>query len=169
MDEATFRLLSLGTQLLTTAGLLVAAVVGLWRYYDATEKQFRKPLWERQIDLYMAATQAASTLATTDPEREEWAAARARFWNLFWGELCVVEDDRVEAAMVKFGEYLDAFEKAPGPDRPKLREMLKECSIILAHRCRESLGVTWKADLSSLKAKYTQVEGELPPSPPQAG
>src|SRR5262249_12494010 len=105
-------------------------------------------------------------LATNDPAREDWATAKGRFWNLFWGELCIVEDDRVEAAMVKFGEYLDAFEKAPDADKPKLREMLKECSLILAHRCRESLGVTWTADLASLNAKYTQVEGEpLPPSP----
>jgi hypothetical protein len=156
VDEATFRVMSVVLQLLTGVGLIGGAVFALWRYYDSTEKEFRKPLWERQISLYMSATRAAATLATREAG-DSWNMARIEFWTLYHGELCIVEDEKVENAMVKFGDFLEAYERETDPDRKeKARKMLEEGALVLAHRCRESLGKAWQADLSGLTAKYTE-------------
>ena len=136
-------------------GLLVGGVFALWKYYDSIEKEFRSPLWERHVQLYMDAAKSASILATAD-EGDDWKAAKNRFYSLYHGELCIVEDDAVEGAMVEFKTYLEGYEAAKTPQlKARWKETLKSCSLILAHRCRESLGISWHADLDSLKAKYT--------------
>jgi hypothetical protein len=85
------------------------------------------------LQLYTTASTAAATLATSDDQTERTAALK-RFWSLYWGELALVEDRRVEQAMVKFGE---------GLKRNADREELQQLSLALAHACRDSLGASW--------------------------
>ena len=58
----------------------------------------------------------------------------ARFWELYWGELALVEDRRVEGAMKAFGDALIAGASA---------DALQRLSLSLAHACRESLAESW--------------------------
>jgi hypothetical protein len=91
------------------------------------------PFLERQLRLYTEATQAAAALATSkDPA--ELDAANERFWSLYWGELALVEDARVEAAMVRFGQALKSG--AGGSE-------LEQLSLALARACRDSLAESW--------------------------
>ena len=92
-----------------------------------------KPFLERQLKLYTEATQAAATLATSK-NRQELDAATKKFWSLYWGELALVEDKRVEAAMVQFGRALDTGSSD---------HALQKASIDLAHACRDSLAESW--------------------------
>jgi hypothetical protein len=55
----------------------------------------------------MSGQQAASPLATSKKKQETDAAIK-RFWSLYWGELALVEDKRVESAMVQFGRALES-------------------------------------------------------------
>jgi hypothetical protein len=92
-----------------------------------------KPFLERQLHLYTQATQVAAVLATETRAAEREQAAKT-FWRLYWGELALVENQRVEAAMVEFGGIL----KAGGAGHE-----IEVASLKLAHACRESLAESW--------------------------
>lgn len=92
-----------------------------------------KPFLERQLKLYTDATQTAATLATSvDPIELE--AANYRFWSLYWGELALVEDKEVEAAMVILGQEIEKYGAG---------KHLKNHSLKLARACRNSLARSW--------------------------
>src|SRR5437016_10086000 len=72
---------------------------------ESRDREFLRPLWEKQVALYFDASEAAATIATTsDPE--ERRKAEARFWTLYWGPLVMVESPEVSGAMKKFGNCL---------------------------------------------------------------
>jgi hypothetical protein len=92
-----------------------------------------RPFLDRQLALYTEATQVAAKIATL-PASEARAKAVGRFWELYWGELAMVENAAVEGAMKRFGEVL-----AGNDDRKQLQLL----SLALAHACRESLDKAW--------------------------
>ena len=127
------------------------------RHEDALERQAEtrrieatRPYLERQLRLYTEATQVAARIATKgsapgqrdlkdSPSASRYHAstldnAVTRFWELYWGELALVEDNEVERAMVAYGQALR--DKAP-------TETLQEKSLALAHACRDSLARSW--------------------------
>jgi hypothetical protein len=138
-------------KILGVLGTVVAFLWGVYTYQDTANKQLErerleseryaetrrieatKPFLERQLVLYTDAAQAAATLATSGDEAEK-AKARKRFWELYWGELALVENSDVEAAMVSFGRGL-----REGGDQDELQQL----SLGLAHACRNSLALSW--------------------------
>src|SRR6185369_10509268 len=104
---------------------------------DAALREAQKPFLQRQTELYFEATGAAAKLATLEkgPERDN---ARKRFYELYWGDLSVVEDEIVETAMVRFHDKLDDFEKGKAE-----KFDLQEMSLELAHACRNSMARGW--------------------------
>ena len=100
---------------------------------ETRQLEARKPFLERQLTLYTKATQNAAILATSsDPDAIE--DARQIFWELYWGELSMVENRGVESAMVKFGECLN---------RDCSQPELQPLALRLAHACRDSLAESW--------------------------
>jgi hypothetical protein len=112
---------------------LRAATAEQQRAAESRRVESTKPFLERQLTLYTEATQAASTIATSE-DREELRKATARFWRLYWGELAMVEDREVEAAMKALGDAL-----SDSADRGTLAPL----SLRLAHACRASLDRSW--------------------------
>lgn len=69
------------------------------------QKELNSFIFQRQANLYFDAARTAATLAkSADPKR--LSEARERFNELFYGELVVVEDRRVELAMIAFHRCL---------------------------------------------------------------
>jgi hypothetical protein len=120
--------ISLRTAVVKDAGARKAAA-------EARKVEAAKPFLEARLKLYTAALQSAAILATPEGREEsQLVAARQRFWELYWGELCMVEDSRVEAAMCKMGEALrSAHERTP----------VQIASMGLAHEVRDSLLRSW--------------------------
>ena len=143
MDERTFRQRELWVKCVTAAVVIFGTAIGLWKYLDSVEKDFRKPYWERQVSLYFEATSAAAILASSQNEKD-LAEAEALFWRLYWGPLALVEDRRVEKAMFRFGKCLN--QGCPKRD-------LQDLSLALAYACRHSLGASWDINLESLKGR----------------
>lgn len=100
-------------------------------------RESRKPFLERQLALYFEATKVAAQLSTL-PRGEAWTAPRQRFWELYWGELGLVEDAGVLAAMVAFGDALRAYEQGSGTQAE-----LHQLALGLARACRNSLQSEW--------------------------
>ncbi|QYY33787.1 hypothetical protein K2O51_33625 (plasmid) [Cupriavidus pinatubonensis] len=127
-------------KVLTMVGATAAFFLGVFQFLATQNAQGEtrrieatRPFLDRQLKLYTEATQAAATLATSTKD-EELTSAKEKFWSLYWGELALVEDKRVEAAMVNFGKALEK--------RLAVNE-LKILSLELAHACRDSLGESW--------------------------
>jgi hypothetical protein len=122
---------------------------------DAVLREARKPFLERQLALYFEATTVASRISTltTGPEREK---ARKRFYELYHGELSIVEDEPVARAMVDFKKTLELHDIQEATDSD-----MQVASLMLAHACRDSLARGWGYDRSaSTPAKSTD-----PPPP----
>lgn len=102
-----------------------ADLVAQTRRLEAT-----RPFLERQLNLYCQATAAAAKIATSSDR----SVALDEFFNLYWGELAMVENRGVERAMIKMGQgIIDAAD--PGA--------LKDLALKLAHACRVSLDRSW--------------------------
>jgi hypothetical protein len=106
------------------------------KYREQRDAEARHPYVELRQKLYLDAIHSAAILA--DPslhDAREVASARARFWELYWGELSLVEGQGVEKAMMELGAVLDADNRRPTPAQAKTYD--------LAHRLRDSLKKTW--------------------------
>lgn len=101
----------------------------------------RRPFLTRQMELCFEAVAMASTLATA-ADRAKWEKARGRFWELYWGELALVENGPVAREMVKFGKKL----KQEGANDLPI-ENLEQPSLQIARQCRALIGASWKVEL----------------------
>ena len=99
----------------------------------AASRESLKPFNEKRILLYTEASNVVSKLANLGegPERQ---AARKRFFELYWGELALVENRQVESAMVYFAKALEQYELNPSSNTELQRQ-----SLNVAHAFRESL------------------------------
>nr|ART41056.1 L367 [uncultured bacterium] len=99
----------------------------------AASRESLKPFNEKRILLYTEASNVVAKLANLG-EGEERQAARKRFFELYWGELALVEDKQVESAMVYFARALQEYEQNPSSNAE-----LQKQSLNVAHAFRESL------------------------------
>ncbi|HWC03618.1 MAG TPA: hypothetical protein VHF87_12740 [Methylomirabilota bacterium] len=141
-------------KLVSIIGAIGSFVWGVWVWQDKADKernQIRleaakyaetrrveaaKPFLDKQLLLFTEATQVASHIANA-PNRQSAAKQMERFWQLYWGELALVERGRVSAAMVAFGN---------GLKDPRSGEALKGLALDLAHACRDELAISWGTD-----------------------
>jgi hypothetical protein len=137
----------------------VAAIVasGCWAVYsyrENTEKEARRPVWERQLTLYFQITEAAGKIVALkdgDPQRGE---ALQIYWTLYHGPLVVVQDLRTVAdANIAFGKCLikPGFTK---PEEDCDASTLQLRAIALALACKQSIGESWDRKLQNLKSPY---------------
>lgn len=91
-----------------------------------------KPYLQSKLKWCEEAVEKASEIATSDPGAA--AKTTARFWQLYWGVMGLVENEQVTQAMIGFGNALNAKES---PD------VLKARSIALAHACRAEMAASW--------------------------
>jgi hypothetical protein len=103
---------------------------------ESRDREFLKPLWEKQLAIYFDTSQAAATIATTtDPkERQE---AKQKFWTLYWGPLMIVESPTVYGAMKAFGECLT------GETQGNLQDLSLELGSPLQASLTEGANLRW--------------------------
>jgi hypothetical protein len=136
------------------AGAIGSFVWGVWVWQDKADKERNqarldaakyaetrrveaaKPFLDKQLTLFTEATQVASYIANA-PSRASAARRIERFWQLYWGELPLVERGDVAKAMIAFGEGLNA-QQSP--------QVLRGLALDLAHACRDELAVSWGTD-----------------------
>lgn len=151
MEESTHRTHDSITKWLTLIAIACGGIYALWQYGDVVEKEFRKPFWEKQLHYYFKASDSASVLATSCNEAE-LEVAKAEFYKLFYGPLAIVEDDRVERAMVSFHNELSSSKE----NIPCGSSKLKTLSLELAWTLRQSIGYTWHVQLPVLERKRNE-------------
>jgi hypothetical protein len=90
-----------------------------------SQRAFMQPVLTRQLDLYLGASSAVATLASSTNAAEQ-AKARDEFWRLYWGPLVMLESPDVSIAMKKVGKCLE------DADRACSRQDLQDLSLILS-------------------------------------
>ena len=140
-------LISVLVALIAFLGALAAALIGLlWNFNNARDLR-KQPFLEKQLALCVEASSVAATLATAR-SAEAFDPARARFEELFWGPLSIVENVQVSLKMRDFREKLIAL-LASGADYP-LKE-LEGDSYALALEIRRLILEAWNIrDLGEL-------------------
>lgn len=148
------RALETALKILPVVGACITFAWGVWVWQDnagkerdaATTESARhaesrrieatRPFLEMQLKLYTETAQVVSKIANaSDPG--EVAHATQRFWELYTGELSMVEDAGVATAMVAFGSALE---------RHADQRALRGLGVKLAHGMRESLAASWGTD-----------------------
>jgi hypothetical protein len=139
-------IVALGGVIVTLGGLALGVanyLATIRRDAETRNLEARKQYLTRQLELYTEATRAAAKIATSDQRTREFAAAQKRFWELYWGELSMVENAGVETAMKHMGNCMNgdcgSCSRPPDSSEPDL----KRCSLDLAHACRRSLADSW--------------------------
>jgi hypothetical protein len=126
---------------INTATLVLAiatALIGIWQYGSTKRSEFRKRFWEEQLQIYKRTCAAAATIATAEAIAKVEQERRA-FWQLYWGELSILESKAVKTAMERFGNQLLIVEAGKADPRT-----LEDLSYELARACRMSLKKTWE-------------------------
>jgi hypothetical protein len=135
----------LGIKTLAAVGAVVSIAVAVGNYVYTKQKdsltalrESQKPFLQKQLELYLEAAKLTSQLATIDRNHDDWRKAELRFWQIYWGELVLVEDAGVKTAMARFGDQLNAVTFASDP-----QGALKEPAAKVAEACRKSIEESW--------------------------
>ena len=121
----------------------------------AREEEYKRRFWERQLDLYLQACKAASTIASVEnPKNPEFTPARLRFQQLYYGELCIVESSRVSDCMVQFREAMLDYENNPSDER---QTDVRRKALRLAQACRDSTESIFDVDLGKVNLEERKI------------
>jgi hypothetical protein len=82
-------------------GIFVGAIWIAYTYFDTRTRELRKPYDEKQLSFYADAVQVVAHLATV-AEDDKAKDTITRFWELYWGELPLVESNEVRTRMNDF-------------------------------------------------------------------
>ena len=145
--------------LITSIGAVVLFFIGLWQFSITSRNDFAKPVFQKQLELCVEASNAAATLAqqfskydTGVPlaERNLPAETVTAYFALYYGKLAVVEDQCVYNTMVKFKQHIfDGLASDVSPSRAALR---------IAFACRRMLSKTWNSGLLGIYDPQGMVE-----------
>jgi hypothetical protein len=111
------------------------------RHAESRRIEASRPFLEMQLKLYTEAAQVTARIANGSGDVE---ADKRRFWELYTGELSMVEDGAVSGAMVDFKTAMEH-----NADQEELRRL----GVTLARKMRESLATSWGTDAWQMNAK----------------
>jgi hypothetical protein len=130
-------------KVLAVIGACITFGWSVWCYFDKKKSEYEvkkieasQPFLRRQLALFEEATQITAFIAASDQPGAEEEKTK-RFWQLYYGELALVEHGAVQDAMSDYGDLLDA---------ENYGEALQDAALSVAHACREELAHSWKVD-----------------------
>lgn len=148
-ENSLVRYLPSLTTLVVAAGFLF----GVYQFKTQHDREFKKALWEKQLNYYLEAAQAASTLASFNENDEkdiqpEMTKARVRFWQLYYGELAIIEDPNVSDAMKEYGRCLRGYKRGECN-----QSELKQHARVLAQAFRNAVAKSWDEPLGQIEQR----------------
>ncbi|MEK6324617.1 MAG: hypothetical protein AABN33_23500 [Acidobacteriota bacterium] len=102
---------------------------------ENAQREFMKPLLDKQLSLYFEASSTAATIVKTTDEAERKKAINS-FWRLYYGPLVIVESTEVSGAMKIFGHCLDGTEQCD-------EQELGDRALALATSLQKTLLNSW--------------------------
>lgn len=107
---------------------------------EAARREYERPFYEHQLRLYLEAVAVVARVATAADDSAARDAER-RFWELYWGEMSLVEDEPVARKMVEVGALLGRTSAPAGAGAPTavVARAANELAVVL----RDSLRRAW--------------------------
>lgn len=102
---------------------------------ENAQREFMKPLLDKQLSLYFEASTTAATIVKTTDEAERKRAIN-NFWRLYYGPLVMVESTAVSGSMKSFGFCLDGTDQCNEND-------LRDRALSLATNLQRALLNSW--------------------------
>lgn len=144
----SYKSLELWIKTLTLVGVVIGGIWAAVTYVDIKEKEYYAEFWNKKMELFLRTSKAASTMAITN-DLQEFNDARDDFWELYYGELSLVEGACVKKAMIVFS---DCVPKKSIKDKTALPlDKLSEPAYRLTRRLQEELANAWQAPFSELR------------------
>jgi len=147
------------------AGTILVGAGAAYTYYDTANRDLQKSFNDTQLNLCKEAADTAATLAAVAPQPptvaadgkfdDPWHLARARFEQLYWGSLSIVESTDVENTMVLFRRLLVDNEEQirAGKLNTGTQAMAQQDALAISHACRALVSKTWQLSLPKLTGK----------------
>jgi hypothetical protein len=117
----------------------------------ARKFEARKPFNDKQLAVYSDVAGVAGRLATiADLASPEWDQNIKRFYQFFWTELSMVEDESVKKAMECFSAHLQEIIKNDSEHGASAKdfEKLGQKAYQLASALRASIASSWAVNLA---------------------
>jgi len=133
-DSTLERVLKVVGSVVTVVGLFLGSA----QFLRNQTVEAAKPYLQKKLEWCEDAVETASFIATADPAAR--GTKTLRFWQLYWGLMVLVENQKVNDAMQGFKDAL-LLEEAPGP--PESSSMLKSAALHLAQACRQEMADSW--------------------------
>jgi len=127
----------------------------------AREREYRKPVWERQLAVLFEVSDSAAKIATSPPDDPERKRAEARFRQLYWGQVVLAENEELKEQLVKFKNCLDGISDDCASEETK-SDRLRDLSIFLTNKCRAAIATTWEVSLADLYERKAEEVSSAP-------
>ena len=131
----------------TAVAAIVTAVWAATTYLNDKRLEYVKTFSEKQIALSFETAETVANLLTAETQNA-WDTHVAKFRNLYWGPLVLVESAKVEAAMFELCKQM-----SDTPDfsqRNSLRDKVFGVSAAIREQIRERSAYDWRIDLPTL-------------------
>ncbi len=132
MNEGEFRRFDAVMKIVSAVGAAAVFLWGLHRYHEeqaellharieaeqlARDREFRRELWMRQLDMLSRVSMTASRIAAIAGERTstDFAQAVRDYEELYWGNVVFVDDPELTQAMDALRHELRYFEEGLEP------------------------------------------------------
>ena len=135
---------------LTLGGVLLGSVWAYVQYIDTKEKEFYSTYWNHKLDLFVRVSRSAAIMSTTNSV-EEFNAARAEYWQLFYGPLSLVEGTCVKNAMIAYSKCVPKRAIESSLSLPM--DYMQQPAYRLTVRLKDELGKGWKAPFAELELR----------------
>ena len=101
------------------------------------------PYYQKQLDIYADAARITGRLASVPENDPSYPTLVARFWELYWGDLNLVESPAVAA---KMDDICRTYVSAKNPERCTMTDKAGQgLAIDLANQAAKELKVRWVA------------------------
>ena len=127
-------------QVLVLAGLLFA----ISKFTKEKKREFQKGFFQEQLTIFGEVLDCVSNVSLYEKDTDEYKKAVDDFKRLYWGKMCLVEDQEVESGMVKFNRKLNQYTQSSDlVSDEEIKNDLQQFGLMLAHACRDSALRIW--------------------------
>lgn len=142
MDENRHRIWDI---IIKLSGIFITAMsiyLGLTNFNKqqnaSAELEFKRNFWRKQIDVYSELCKNAGSLIASIDNDEKFAVEKDKFISLYYGEIILVEDQKVDSAIRELKSYLEIVQ----PKDPNMVNTLKLKVIELSEACKASISAS---------------------------
>lgn len=159
MDENRFRQFQVILKIATALGAIVVFFVGLHRWHveqaalietrisaeqAARDREFRRELWLRQIEMLATIADTASLIAASvdDEKPDAFDAAVRAYERIYWGNVTFVEDSDLVQAMDALRHEVRIFREGLEPFPPGglgRHDRVKQRAYAVSLACRKTV------------------------------